>query len=374
MPGMPTTARPAARTRGPAAGFSYIPSKLEICFSERCNMACGYCFVDKSSPHTLSAGALRRGLDVFFSLPSAERSVTFNTSEYLKYPALARRALAAAFSGGRSGAGLKVVLTTNGLRLDAPMRRFLGSLGPGFQLNLSWDGAPASHDSSRKLKGGRRGSSGRASANFMALADKAAPRVIVTVTPGEAGRLAENMAFLLSRGFRKFDVFPQMLADWGRRELALLGAGVRGLVLLANGARGVELRLLDRLWGRPGHDGVLLGSDGRFYMDEMVLLLKHRERSFFEIGDARRGLDLERRRLLFEALHREARRLGGAACRSCGPGCGLPLPLFLWCKYRGHDFKSRLRGFCAISRLFRDAAGRLRPEARSPGDGAKPHA
>ncbi|MBI5630746.1 MAG: radical SAM protein [Elusimicrobia bacterium] len=347
---------------------------MDIATSEACNMACDYCFVNKTDPRAMDLETLRRGVERFGALPWSQGTVTFTTSEPLLRPARFRAGLDFLYSWMESrGRELRIVATTNGLNLGPGLRDYLEGLDGRFQLNVSLDGTRASHDAHRRLRSAG-ASFDRAWGNFSALNRKDRVRVILTVAPDQAARLNENMAFIRGAGFSRVDVFPQMLAFWNPRGLEELERELERLVEEANrpGAA-LELRLLNRLWGPSHYAKVLLGADGRFYLFEWVLTWPYSRRGVFAVGDVRTGLDLRRRAALFGVWMARLEAAGGGRCRSCPRLrlCGFPLPLYLWCLNRGADFPAYLANFCRIAELFARQAARIEPERRNDLDAGK---
>ncbi|MDE2039354.1 MAG: radical SAM protein [Elusimicrobia bacterium] len=350
------------------------PSQLEIMFGERCNLACDYCFVDKSCAASLNWPSIRRGIDAFWDLPADGATVTMTTSEPLLHPRLFERAVSYLYDRmGRSSKRLSIVATTNGLLLRGRARDFIESLDQRFQLNVSLDGTRSSHDAHRRFARAANSSFELALKNWRAFGAKDSARAILTVAPDQAAALKANVAFLGREGFRSVDVFAQVLTLWRREELGRLDRGLAEAIAAANAGRGPRLRLLNRLWGASHYAKLLLGADARFYLFEWVLPLPYERRRPFTVGSARRGIDLDARRGLFEGLFDELLRRGGGRCLRCRYRelCALPLPLYLRARDRGEDFERQLDNFCAVARLFIERSRTIALDARNPLDSGK---
>ncbi|MCK4521735.1 MAG: radical SAM protein [Nanoarchaeota archaeon] len=339
--------------------FKEYPCQMDICFSERCVMNCDYCFVDKSNFALLDLPTIKKAVDLFFSFPIDFHTITLTTTESLTYPELTKGTLRYIFDEADSkNVKVKVILTTNGIFLNKSMRDFLESLDNRFQLNISWDGRPSSHDAHRKMRGDYNDktikSSNIAFKKFFSLEDKNRPRVIFTVTPSEVKNLVENIDFIIDHGFKKIDIFPQMLQIWGDKDLRKLEEIMKKVINKINSLEGYDLRLLNRLWGTSHYNKLLLGSDGKFYLFEMVLVVNHKERQHYLIGDPYKGIDFKKRIKMFEELFSFAEISGEGRCNNCSatPLCFVPLPLLIWCKTKEEDFKKYLDNFCKIARIF----------------------
>jgi len=332
---------------------------MDISFSEKCNLDCDYCFVDKTSPYVLDFPTVRKAVDAFFDLEGKRKTITFTTSEPFLYPELFRDSVTYIFrSAEERGIDIHIIATTNGSRFDAAMREFVLSLDPKrFTLNFSLDGTEKSHDAHRKFRGGKRAGStfDAAIANFSAYPRRDLVRVIMTIAPSEAGFLKENVDFIMSQGFGNIDIFPQMFVIWSDADRHTFEDGLKDVVESFNSGKWSErnLRLLNRLWGDTHYAKILLGSDGKFYLFEWVLPLAYDDRHPYEIGDPE-NLSVGKRNALFAFLFEKTARKNGGKCSSCGfrPFCADPIPLYLWATHRRKDFDPHFENFCLMAGIM----------------------
>ncbi len=341
------------------------PTQLDICFSEKCNLNCDYCFVNKTSTDILDFETISSAVNTFFALAGENKTITFTTSESFLYPILFKKSVKYIYNeAARRKINVQVVATTNGVLFDEKMRKFVSMLDEDkFTLNFSLDGKARSHDAHRKVRGDSAQSSfNKAIANFNAYDKKHLVRIITTITPSEVAFLEENMEFILSQGFNSVDLFPQMFAIWNQQEQILLKENLSRIITNLNGGKwqGKNLRLLNRLWGTSPYAKILLGSDGAFYLFEWILPLKYEDRAIYKIGDLN-NLNMDKRGAMFDFLFEKARQKNGEKCCSCkfNKFCANPLPLYLWATHNRMDFHLYFKNFCQLSHIMINSSGLL---------------
>lgn len=345
------------------------PSQMDICFSEKCNLNCDYCFVNKTSEDILDLPTIKNAVDTFFSLPNKEKTVTFTTSEPFLYPDMFIGSVKHIFEqAGKKGINISVIATTNGVLFTEKIRNFVAGLDDRFTLNFSLDGNMQSHDAHRRFKGNSKNSSfKKAIENFEKFHQRKNVRVICTITPETAKFVQKNLEFIFSKKFANIDVFPQMMAIWPKTNQAELQNGLINVVndLNAGKIKG-NLRLLNRLWGATHYAKILLGSDGKMYLFEWVLPLKYEQRSAYVIGDCKK-INMAKREALFEFLFAEIEKKTGDRCASCSNRsfCANPLPLYLWSVHNSKDFDSYFDNFCQMAKSMIDASNKNKNKNKS---------
>ncbi|MDE2038600.1 MAG: radical SAM protein [Elusimicrobia bacterium] len=354
---------------------SSYPCQLELSIGEKCNLACDYCFVDKSSPAVARWSAVRRAIDTILSYPHERFTITFTTMEPLLHAETWKRAVDHILSvADKKGLEVKIITTTNGLLLTDSVRRFIEATDERLWINISLDGLPASHNRHRLLHGG----SGRDSfalswKNFDAL-PRNRTRVICTICPSEAPALSRNLDFFLQEGFLHIDLFPDILSLWSRKRLALVSRQIERFIERINPASGrYNLRLLNRLWGTPYNEKILFGSDERYYAYEGVLLIPYEQRAPYIVGNAADGPDLALRQRLFGDIFSEFARRTGDACAACRFNgiCSYPTPLLLWCDSRGLDLRRYFDSFGRVAQAFIELSQRVEERSRNATDEAR---
>lgn len=361
--------------------ISFYPSQMDIAINERCNQDCDFCYVNKSNPKTLNFTSIKKAIDIFYSLPVEDptnRMITFTTTEPLVYPDLYKKTIDYIFSETikKNLNSPHIVTTTNGISLNKKIRDFiLNKIDQRFWLNISLDGKKKSHDVHRRIIHSPTKSPFELSwRNFKGL-PKDKVRVLLTVTPSEVGNLRENVDFILKNGFKKIEVFPQMLTLWEDSKLAKLKKELGLLIehLNTQQKNNYNLRLLNRLWDPSHYTRILLGSDGKFYFFTWVLIIPHSKRKRYIIGDTENGIDLEKRIILFKELFNKTLKESNGVCLKCDykKFCYCPIPLFLWCHHNQKNFNKYLNNFCKISKIFIDLAAKIKYEMKDELDREK---
>lgn len=333
-----------------------FPSQMDICFSEKCNLDCDYCFVNKTSEEELDYETIEKAINTFYELPGNDKTITFTTSEPFIYPDLFISAVNYIFKQAeKKGINISVVATTNGVAFDKKMQDFVSKMDERFTINFSLDGDAKSHNAHRKTKTkGAKNSFDLAWDNFRSFSlnkeRKCSMRVISTISPSEVEFLEDNVDFMIGNNFPYIDLFPQMLTLWSEDDIKKLKKGLADVIEKYNENNAINFRLLNRLWGSSHYAKILLGADGNFYFFEWVLPLKEVDRKGFIIGNAGK-IDLKKRKKLFELLFLKFIKAVSDKCRKCEHGhiCANPLPLYLWSVYNGKKFSEHFENFCKIA-------------------------
>ncbi len=350
---------------------NFLPSQLEISITEKCNQDCDYCWVDKRSRKVLSFSSIKKCIDIFLALPLDHQTITFTTNEPFMHPVLYKDTVEYIYSKRQSNKDLTLVTTTNGLNLTKDVISFLlkcAKKEKDFRLNISLDGEKESHDAHRVLANKLKHSAFSVSLKNFLLLPKDFPRVIFTITPSEADKLNKNIDFILNQGFKKIDIFPQVFTLWRANDIKSLSEELGILIdRINNSSPGYNLRTLNRLWGSTHYNKLLMGSDEKFYLFEWILTLPSAKREEFVIGDLKKGIDWNKRGKLFTELFQKVALLVKGRCDKCKNRnlCGLPLPLYMRCHYKGLDFKKYFDNFCSIASMLIEHADRISPDVRN---------
>lgn len=348
------------------------PSQMDICFSEKCNLNCSYCFVNKTSTDVLDLKTVKKAINTFYLLPNNDKTITFTTSEPFLYPDMFMGAVNYIFlEAKKRKINIRVVATTNGVLFNKKMQDFVATLDNRFTLNFSLDGDKRSHDAYRKFKGQSHDSIfEKAMCNFDQFLERRNVRVIATITPKNAKQVGNNAQFIVKKKFKNIDIFPQMFVVWPEKDLGALKSGLNKLVNDFNdGKINGNLRLLNRLWGSTHYAKILLGSDGKFYLFEWVLPLKHEQRKVYIIGEAGK-INMQKRQALFELLFEKIENKTKHKCVLCKNKffCSNPLPLYLWCIHNNKDFAVYFENFCQVAKTMIDASKKIKHKNKLDSD------
>ena len=121
--------------------LSFYPPQLEICLSEKCNLDCDYCFINKSCKGKLIFSSIQKGIEIFFNTSQKRKLVSFNSGEPLIHFNLLQKTIDCLIKkANNKNVHLDIILTTNGILLDKKKLKFLSSKKDKIILNLSLDG------------------------------------------------------------------------------------------------------------------------------------------------------------------------------------------------------------------------------------------
>lgn len=332
---------------------------LLLFLSDRCNMACDYCFLDlNGKPGTiLSEDSAARALDRHLSAHGARARVTILGGEPLLHPDLALSVARRARAGGA-----KVTLVTNATKATPELAAELAGLG--VELSASVDGPAEVHDRHRRMAGG-----GPSHGAVTAALDRLTPsdwRVNLVLSEDTAGKLLSSVEWLRARGFRRLSFHADVRAPWSDAAHAALVAALAGFSRYARALRAASPNALT-LWHLDSFrakspiaagDELILGADGRYYASDAYLAKPYGTMLEGEIGDARTGPDLARRTdLLSEAAADVRAALGATDCYTS------PVESWLLAKVQGRDPAAAVRAFARADGALGDALSALAREA-----------
>lgn len=333
---------------------------LLIFLSDRCNMACDYCFLSLNvRPATiLSEADGARAVDAHLARFGAVARFTLLGGEPLLHPELA---VALAERAGRAGA--KVSVVTNGTKADPDVVAAL--LKSGAEVSVSLDGRAESHDRHRRSAGGA--ASHASVLKALRGLDPAALRVNMVISEDTVGSFLSNAEWLRSAGFSRLSFHADVAKPWSENGLRALEAAMAGFAryaraLDAAAPGSLSLRHLDsyRLAaaGIPDEDDELvLGADGRYYASDAWLSKPYGEGLDGAVGDAASGPDWDQRRgLLAEADRGVAAALGDA------PRYTWPRETWLLARLQGRDPAAAARAFHRADAILGNALSALASE------------
>lgn len=332
---------------------------LLVFLSNRCNMACDYCFLDlnKGKAVVLDTEKAKRGFKHFFSSSRATPGqVTFLGGEPLiHYDRL--EALAGDIAS-TAPAGTSVGVVTNGTLASSDKVRALRA--KGVEITVSLDGDEASHDRHRALLGAAKRSALGAALEQVGRPGDSGVKANIVISPDTAANLMKNVEFLRQLGFRRLSFHVDVLGAWTAGALASLRASLEAFgryhALMKKDRPGeLEITHLSS-YGAPrraephDYDDLVLGADGKFYPCDGLFAAPYDSISDWSVGDAEEGIDWEKR----AALHLEAQRFIHSRLDGKGHYTCSREPYF-HALAAGRDPSAAVRNFQAADRVLGDA-------------------
>jgi uncharacterized protein len=196
--------------------------KCTLLLTQRCNLACSYCYVGKQ-PATMSRTTARQVIEFAFRhAPPEERiDLGFFGGEPLLEFELIRSVTrmiedAPGFDPGR----VTLTLVTNGTLFSVEIAEFLDAHRIGF--GVSCDGPPEIHDASRRYPDGS-GSGSDVVRTILSAQEAGLPLLVNAVYgPRTLEALPETVRFLSSLGVRQIYLNPDFSAPWSPRDASRL--------------------------------------------------------------------------------------------------------------------------------------------------------
>jgi sulfatase maturation enzyme AslB (radical SAM superfamily) len=319
---------------------------LQVFLSDRCNLACDYCWLslNKGPATVLPEKAARKAVREHLAEHGKKGQVTLLGGEPLIHIDLVRAILSEV--GGRA----PVSIATNGTRACPEVLKELSDAGA--RLVVSLDGAAESHDRHRPLVGSKDSSHEEA---MKALESCGVPlRVNMVLKADTAPALLRNVEWLRARGFRRLSFHLDVLEKWTPAALRTLAAALDGFEKyfkkLPPGA--VELTNVSSTYpgASPCEADVILGADGRYYPCDGLFA-----KPYYELGQWAGDAD-KAKRLQDEAREKIHALLKGATHYSC------PREPYFHALATGGDPAAAVRSFHEADRLFGRALSRLSAE------------
>ncbi|MER7752252.1 radical SAM protein [Kitasatospora sp. NPDC097643] len=300
-------------------------SKLELILTEGCNLGCAYCFeAEMLGPRRMSLDTARAGIDLLFDYARDEPEVTithFGGEPTLNLPAIRFATEYAEQKAEQSGKTVNFHMTSNGVRINAPMAEYFAQ--HDIKVLLSVDGLAETHDRHRRDKRGN-GTFAQV-VDAIKLLKRTQPWIGVkmTVMPDTASMLFDNVVGLHALGVNQFLISYATGVAWSDEDMQVYAAEFGKVYAWYKREKtSGQLRIseLDQIEETaPGYFGCQAGRnsmtvtvDGEVSPCAKVLALDNKK-LLAKLGDVRFGLT----HLLNRVELVSARRVQ-AACRTAG--------------------------------------------------------
>ena len=199
---------------------------VTLVLTHDCNLGCGYCYAGAKFNRRMSPEIARRCVDLAFSDEPERLQLSFFGGEpLLSWKQLVRTARSARERAERTGAELKMSVTTNGTLLTDDRARTLDELG--VYVGLSVDGVREAHDAGRPKMGGGSSFDDVERGLSVLLRRGTSFETISVVTPTNVRWLGDSVRWLLELGVPRMAINPCYEAYFSDEELELWTAGLK---------------------------------------------------------------------------------------------------------------------------------------------------
>jgi uncharacterized protein len=274
----------------------------------RCNLRCGYCYVNHGGADMTSETA-RAVVDLAASGSKQAGLIFFGGEPLLMRDLIADTVAYARSRERRGGCRFFFKTTTNGLLLDDEFLAY--AKREGFFIALSIDGIEEAHDAHRKSAEGRGSYARVCDAARRLLAVKPYSPALMTICPDTLRHFAAGVESLYSLGFAYVIASPDYSAGWTEEHLPELERQYRLLAELYERKTladdkfyfsPFEVKISSHVHSRTychercelGLRQLSVGPDGTLY--PCVQFVGDME---YRLGDVRRGIDEEARKSLY---------------------------------------------------------------------------
>jgi uncharacterized protein len=206
-------------------------TKMEIVYTEACNLACTYCFEgDKIRPRSMTKEVSRKAVDLLFDYcgDAGQVQIThFGGEPLLRWKLVKECIEYASQQALERGVAVHHQMTTNGTLITDEIAHFMRD--HGLTPLISLDGLAASHDRHRRDRQGRP-TFERVITGLQTIRKVHGwAGVKVTVTPESAPTLADDVRGIASLGANSFLIGHASGVSWAESDIDAFNAAMRSL-------------------------------------------------------------------------------------------------------------------------------------------------
>jgi len=348
------------------------PRHLQIFLSNRCNLACSYCYVavNKGESKKLEFSQIAKASDLLLSSPSQKKKlISFLGGEpLLQLPLVLQTA---DYVRRHAAEPVAINLYTNGVGLD---RKTLKQLAERDIFTIiSLDGERSVNDLGRVFANGRGSVFDAVTAKIAKLPDKKNLGINMVVTANGIENLTQNVDFFYRMGFRSINFYPEAYSTLSREELTALRKSLKKFadyyVFLFEAepwpfSIPAFSSFLERRAGSESSDwwhscgNIVLGFDGNFHACDKAMSFPPEHPKDSAVGSPERGMDWVKR----EAFYAQARRAISRSPRRNFTFC--PMGVYFYSRWSNRERKPLEDNFREIdsmfSSMFEDILTRIR--------------
>ena len=300
------------------------PKNFQIFLTERCQLGCTYCYLDKKAidldPETAMLGVQQFLQD---SVPG-QRWISFYGGEpLLAYPLL--KQIANTIRREYSPDNVKMHITTNGVLVNREVALFCATRK--IAVTLSIDGPKERHDGCRRTKKSSYDAVIQAAEHFNEFGVRLVANMVIR--PEDAPHIMDNIKHIASKNFAQIDLLPDGYANWQPEDLKAFAESMKALrdyyidrITTDNGTQftiGQVHHVLDEkkqyVWKNCSKR--VLSADGKYYSCDRAMSLPPEMRSLYASGDPHVGYNQAHSCASLEAIREEVRIEGKDRCRTC---------------------------------------------------------
>jgi radical SAM protein with 4Fe4S-binding SPASM domain len=302
------------------------PKNFQIFLTERCQLGCTYCYLDKKAID-LDPQIAMLGIEEFLkdSLPG-QRWISFYGGEpLLAWPLL--KQIANHIRRQYAPDNVKMHITTNGGLVTREVALFCATRK--IHVTLSLDGPKERHDGCRKNKKSSYDAVLQAADLFRACGVPMIANMVIR--PEDAHDMVENIKHIASKEFTQIDLLPDGYAAWTPEDLQAFGKSMRELRdYYIDQMTSSDEDALRFTIGQVHHvmdqkrqyvwkncTKRVLSADGKYYSCDRAMSLPPEMRSQYASGDPLHGYNQGHSCASLEAIREEVRIEGKDRCKTC---------------------------------------------------------
>ncbi len=348
-----------------------IPESLNLFFTDRCNLDCQYCFVNKNGhkENTLEEDSLKKSVDLLLEYPQAEKMISFSGGEpILEFSLLKNICDYAKKKALQKRKKLHMFVATNGTLLNQKIVDYFSK--NNIAIKISLDGSKETHDKNRSFKNQSHLSSFKQIMDNLASIDTSRLNVSISMvfTPETIDNLLDNIKFLNKKSFTAINFYPDLYANWKKNDLIKFKQTFNKFAIYyvnlfdQNKVNNIfKNYFLDSIFNKVNSnkmsncDKLNLSSSGQFYVCDKVLSIKDVKRKNYIIGNVKQGVNNQKRIESLRKIRDDFLKTSKLNCEKCQyyEYCFCPIGHYIYFSNSIEKNKNDYwKNFCFISRNY----------------------
>lgn len=354
-----------------------LPEVFNIFITEKCNLGCRYCFVDKTlQDKRLSFGELKWSIDEFLRYEGDKKSISFLGGEPLMEYELLKKTYNYLIAKKKDkNSNLNISLVTNGTLFSSDNVKLIERISGenNSMVKISIDGVQAAHDLNRPFCKNSNRSSFESIVKNLKKINVNDQRIAASlvISPLTIDFFLDGVKFLHQLGFSRIDFYPDMYAQWGAKDLKKMKRSFEEFAayyvsLFNNGAGSGVFKNsgIDHLLNNEKIKGgknikklckkAHVSPDGNIYFCDKVFSLPAGSRDRYIIGSTKTGIDNEKRVKLVQKFYKKTKVLLGKKCDSCPHRnyCFCPIGHYIYFDFKKDPLNKAFGNFCRVAKVY----------------------